>query len=92
MEQASRGGARLALRIALAGGVPLFHGGRPYGVVLNRAARLVAQAAPGRIVVDEAVAAQLEADVIETAESVELRGIGPHRVAVLARPAPTYQN
>jgi class 3 adenylate cyclase len=92
VEQASRGGARLALRIALAGGVPLFHGGRPYGVVLNRAARLVAQAAPGRIVVDEAVAAQLEADVIEAAESVELRGIGPHRVAVLARPAPTYQN
>jgi class 3 adenylate cyclase len=89
VEEAGRSEGRLAVRVALAGGVPLFHGGRPYGAVLNRASRIVAEAAPGRIVVDEPVAAQLDAGAVERSETVELRGIGPHRIGLLAR---TYQN
>jgi hypothetical protein len=40
-------------------------------------------------VVDEPVAAQLDAGAVERSETVELRGIGPHRIGLLAR---TYQN
>jgi class 3 adenylate cyclase len=74
---------RLELRVALAGGAPLFHGGRPYGLVLNRAARLLVSAQPGQIVVDEAVADQLAATAIDSSTLVDLRGIGAHRVATL---------
>jgi len=57
------GGARLSIRVGLAGGEPLFHDGRPYGLVLNRAARIAATTRDDDVLVDEAVAMDLPSSV-----------------------------
>ena len=83
---------RLEVRIGLAGGAPLFHDGRPYGLVLNRAARLVGHAGAGQIVVDEPLATELEpAGAVTRSEVVDLKGIGPHRVGFVAIAESMYQ-
>ena len=83
---------KLRIKIGLAGGVPLFHHGRPYGLVLNRAARLVNQAPEGHIVVDEAVAGHLEDPaLLARTETVDLKGIGAHNIAYLKPASNAYQ-
>jgi class 3 adenylate cyclase len=78
----------LAVKIALAGGEPLFHNGRPFGLVLNRAARLVNVAGSGEVVADEAVSESLPTDAPRRAcGQVHLRGIGVHRPVVLLSPS-----
>ncbi len=74
---------RLAIKVALSGGEPLFQDGRPYGVVVNRAARLIGLAKGGDIVADEAVTEDLDRSQVEIrfGSPVELRGIGEHRPA-----------
>jgi class 3 adenylate cyclase len=74
----------LQVRIGLAAGVPLFHNTRPYGLVLNRAARIVAEAGPGEVLVDEAVAAHLPAAAVAVdLREINLRGIGNHLLATV---------
>jgi class 3 adenylate cyclase len=77
-----RSGAPLSVRIALSGGDPLFHGGRPYGLVLNRAARIVGTTRAADVLVDEAVATDLP-PFIRVLSRVErmLSGIGSHTVS-----------
>jgi class 3 adenylate cyclase len=59
--------------------------GRPYGLVLNRAARLVDVAGPDEIVVDPTVARDLPPRFrIASARQRELRGIGTETISVLA--------
>ena len=74
---------RLAIKVALSGGEPLFHDDRPYGVVVNRAARLIGFAKGGDIIADEAVTEDLDRSRVEIrfGPPVELRGIGEHRPA-----------
>jgi class 3 adenylate cyclase len=80
-------GPVLQVKVALAGGEPLFRGGRPFGLVLNRAARLLPFGQAGDILADEAVAASAatlgKRILLEPREVVELRGIGPLRVTAL---------
>ena len=79
-------GPRLGVKIALSGGEPLFRGDRPYGLVVNRAFRVVDEAEIGQILVDDPVGAALDSDQIERyLEPRPLRGIGPHRIGVLHR-------
>ena len=79
-------GLDLQLRVSCSGGRPLFHQGRPYGLVLNRAARILAIAQPGEIVCDREVADALAGEVrtidIRTAE---LKGLGTESVQVIDR-------
>ena len=75
---------RLEVKVALASGHPLFHNGRPYGLVVNRAARVLDGAGSGEIVVDEEFASTLPQDFAVTAtRHVELRGIGSHRISAV---------
>jgi class 3 adenylate cyclase len=80
-------GPELQVKIVLAGGEPLFSEGRPFGLVLNRAARLLAAGEAGETLVDEAVAASAGAlgpgIVLEPRGLRDLSGIGPHRVTAL---------
>ncbi len=73
------------VKVGLAGGDPFFSDGRPYGLVVNRTARVVDRAEPGDVVVDEPVAAALPpwATAIDERQ-VELKGIGTHRISKLA--------
>ena len=72
--------------MGLAGGEPLFHDGRPYGQVVNRAARVVGLAQGDQILCDEAVASSLPTEVVGTAgPAVMLRNIGEHRIVELHR-------
>jgi len=76
------GGARLSIRVGLAGGEPLFHDGRPYGLVLNRAARIAATTRDDDVLVDEAVAMDLPSSVhVLSREERTLSGIGLHTVS-----------
>jgi adenylate cyclase len=74
---------RLAVKVALSGGEPLFHDGRPYGVVVNRVARLIGFAKGGDIIADEAVTEDLDRSRVDVryGAPVDLRGIGEHRPA-----------
>lgn len=81
----------LHIKVALSGGEPLFRGGRPYGLVLNRAARLAEAAAPGQIVADEAVTSQLVAGWVTLGPLLDLRGIGPNRVGIVDASRVMYQ-
>lgn len=81
----------LHVKVALSGGEPLFHGGRPYGLVLNRAARLAEAAEPGQIVADEAVTAQLGSGLVTLGPLLDLRGIGPNRVGIVDASKVRYQ-
>ena len=75
----------LQMKIALAAGEPLWSNERPYGQVVNRAARLVALAGPSQVVVDEAVADQLPADVTAVdRQTVHLRNMGEHLITAIA--------
>lgn len=80
-------GPGLRVKVALAGGVPLFHQGRPYGLVLNRAARIVASAHAEEILLDEEITARVGGQRITDPEVLDLRGIGSHRVSRLIRPS-----
>lgn len=74
----------LAIKIGLAGGEPLFRDDRPFGLVVNRAARMEAAAAGGEITLDEYVAAHVSgAWPVEDRGVVDLKGIGPHRITAL---------
>lgn len=77
-------GPKLAVKISLAGGEPLFRGDRPYGLVLNRAFRVADTARPGQVVLDESVAATIDAHLIANRFTRDLRGIGKHLISVLA--------
>jgi class 3 adenylate cyclase len=76
-------GHRLGVKVALSGGEPLILDDRPYGLIVNRAARLVALAKGGDIVADEAVTDDLDQSRVEITMGtpVELKGIGEHRPA-----------
>lgn len=75
---------RLNIRIALAGGIPLFHNGRPYGIVLNRAARLLRHAQPNETVLDDALATLLPTiDFASRTATVQLKGIGTHNATFI---------
>jgi class 3 adenylate cyclase len=75
---------RLEVKIALAAGHPLFHAGRPYGLVVNRAARVLGCAAAGEIVVDQEVRMVLPPAYRPVSScEVDLRGIGPHIVTTV---------
>jgi class 3 adenylate cyclase len=72
---ARRRGARCHVRIGLAAGAPLVHDGRPYGAVVNLAARIVATAAPDEVVVTEPIAASDRSGThFRPLPSVTLRG------------------
>ncbi len=77
-------GPKLAVKMSLAGGEPLFRGERPYGLVLNRAFRVADTARAGQVVLDEAVAATVEDHLIAGQFTRELRGIGKLLISVLA--------
>jgi class 3 adenylate cyclase len=75
---------RLRLKVSLAGGPTLMRAGRPYGLVLNRASRLLDVADPGDIVVDTAVAAGLPSGLgVAATRTAQLRGIGSETITVL---------
>ena len=85
---AAASGEPLATKVALAGGDPFYANGRPYGLALNRSARLGEIARPGQIVVDEAVATLLPPGfTVIDATTYDLRGIGPELISVIAPPA-----
>jgi class 3 adenylate cyclase len=79
-------GSNLAIRIGIAGGDPFFSHGRPYGAVVNRAARLATKARPHQIVMDEATAnsADTAGRLVQT-QVMSLRGMGPVTVGILDR-------
>jgi class 3 adenylate cyclase len=82
-------GPRLEVKVGLAGGEPLFHDGRPYGQVVNRAARVVAEARGGQILADEAVAQSLPSGVAPSPGwVVTLRNMGQHELVALSRAEP----
>lgn len=85
MTHGSASGPMLEVRISIAGGDPLFHGGRPYGLVVNRAARILTVAGPGQIVVDENVSTSLPSgfSVVESSQ-LDLKGVGRQTVSVVA--------
>ena len=86
LEVGSFAGPQLHVKIGLAGGEPLFHDGRPYGQVVNRAARVVDLAKGGQVLCDEAVERSLPANVVGTAPAlVQLRNLGEHRILQLRR-------
>jgi class 3 adenylate cyclase len=75
---------RLEVKVALALGRPLFHEGRPYGLVVNRAARVLGCASAGEVLIDEHVRAALPgAYEVASAQEVDLRGIGLHLVSTV---------
>ncbi len=79
-------GAELRVKIGIAGGDPFFAQGRPYGSVVNRAARLADVAVADQIVVDEFTMSSLEASERRclSPSTVDLRGLGPHQIGILA--------
>ncbi len=83
----SRGGG-LTIKIGVAGGEPFFAAGRPYGSVVNRAARQASMADADEIVVDELVLRRTASFVTsyEIGEA-ELKGLGLRLIGVL-RPVP----
>ncbi len=73
--------------MSLAAGPTLLRAGRPYGLLPARACRLLDNARPDEIVIDDAVAAALPAPLaIVERRPVVLRGLGLHTLAVLAPP------
>ncbi len=77
-------GPRLAVKVSLAGGEPLFRHDRPYGLVLNRAFRIVDEARDGQVLLDEPVANSLAPDLIASQLAPrDLKGIGPHTISIL---------
>jgi len=73
------------VKVGLAGGDPFFSDGRPYGLVVNRTARVVDCAEQGEVLVDEPLSAALPPWATAVHERlVELKGIGTHRVSKLA--------
>jgi len=81
-------GHRLAIKISLSGGEPFIRDDRPYGLIVNRAARLIELAKGGEIVADEAVTEDLDRTRVDVrlGTAVELRGIGEHRPAWITGP------
>ncbi len=81
-----RAGGDLSIRVAVAAGKPFFSAaeGRPYGSVVNRAARLSSQAEPDQIVVDEQTL-QAVGPVIEgfATKAADLRGLGSQMIGIL---------
>jgi class 3 adenylate cyclase len=76
--------AGLDVRIVLAGGEPLFSDGRPFGLVLNRAARLLGTAGGGQVLLDEATTAEAAARFpIRVIGPLELRDLGLHSPGLL---------
>jgi class 3 adenylate cyclase len=87
--QATKGAATstadLNVRVSLAGGEPFFRDGRPYGSVVNRAARLIRRAEPGQLVVDEPTLTRMSPVVRGfTSYTIDLDEFGPEAIGVLA--------
>ena len=62
------------MRVGLAAGEVLNRDGDYYGSVVNLAARLVALAEPGQILLSEAAAAVADPDTVEAMGPVEVKG------------------
>lgn len=83
--QARMAAARLAgtgchVKIGLAGGVPFVDGGRPYGAVVNLAARICSVAAAGQVLVSEPLAAAAPGGLVaRSIGPVELKGFPGQR-------------
>jgi class 3 adenylate cyclase len=77
------GGHRLGIKIALSGGEPLIRDDRLYGLIVNRASRIIELAKGGDIIADEAITDDLDPTRVEIrlGMPVELRSIGEHRPA-----------
>jgi class 3 adenylate cyclase len=79
-----RSGSLLEAKIGVAQGHPFFSHGRPYGSVVNRAARLAAYAPANTIAVDEETMVEIDVDPIELrTAAVDLRGIGRETVGII---------
>lgn len=77
-------GEALQAKVVLGGGQPYFVEGRPYGLVLNRAARMLEFTGANEIRMDHETAAHLgrfvlAAGLSNSEETLELRGIGATR-------------
>ena len=78
----------LRVRIGIHSGVAEARGGDYYGTTVNRAARLMALAHPGQVLVSEATAV-LARDAL--ASDMELHDLGVHRLRGLTRPERVFQ-
>lgn len=77
----SRGGFQI--KVSLAGGPTLMRAGRPYGLLVALAARLLEKAQPDEIVLDARAFASVPPEVRVERRDVELRGIGHQTMGVL---------
>jgi class 3 adenylate cyclase len=81
----ARSGGGLRVRLSLAGGEPFFRDGRPYGTVVNLAARLIVEAEPGQVVVDEATLLRMGPAVRGfTTRTIELDDFGAGAIGFLS--------
>jgi class 3 adenylate cyclase len=79
-----RAGSKLAVKIGIAGGDPFFSHGRPYGTVVNRAARLAATAEASQIIIDDVTSGYADRTGQLMTNVVQLRGMEPVTVSILA--------
>ena len=86
--EAGEGGVRLLVRMGVHTGAGEERDGDYYGTAVNRAARLMAVAHGGQVLATRAVQ-ELVGD--ELGDSVELVGLGEHRLRDLAQPVEVFQ-
>ena len=86
--EAADGGGQLLVRMGLHTGAGEERDGDYYGTAVNRAARVMAVAHGGQVLVTRAVQ-ELVSD--ELGDSVELVGLGEHRLRDLAQPIEVFQ-
>ena len=86
--EAGEGGVQLLVRMGVHTGAGEERDGDYYGTAVNRAARLMAVAHGGQVLASRAVQ-ELVGD--ELGDSVELVGLGEHRLRDLAQPVEVFQ-
>lgn len=78
--------AGLRVRVSLACGRTLVRDGRPYGLLVSLAVRLLERAEPGQVVVDARFAAALPPGLSVRIQEVDLKGFGPTVMGILQGP------